>query len=140
MREPPSDKFKESQKIHSLQTFRNRRPVLSEILSRMQPRRICLPMFWTKANFKNFYKIIKVPVALLRRVNIQIIFYLDDMLLMGKTLPETIMARDTLIFLLQNLGFGINLKKSVLHPAKKIKSLGLVIDTGKMTLAFQRKN
>ena len=97
-------------------------------------------MFWTKANFKNFYKIIKVPVALLRRVNIQIIIYLDEMLLMGKTLPETIMARDTLIFLLQNLGFGNNLKKSVLHPAKKIKFLGLVIDTGKMTLTFQRKN
>ena len=37
---------------------------------------------------------------------------------MGRTLQEILMARDTLIFLLQHLGFVINLKKSVLHPAR----------------------
>ena len=40
------------------------------------------------------------------------------MLLMVRTLQEILMARDTLIFLLQHLGFVINLKKSVLHPAR----------------------
>ena len=42
------------------------------------------------------------------------------MLLMGTTLPEILMAIDTLIFLLQQLGFVINLKKSVLHLVKQI--------------------
>ena len=49
-------------------------------------------------------KLLKVPIALLRQVNIRIIIYLDDMLLIGSTLPEILMARDTLIFLLQHLG------------------------------------
>ena len=54
-------------------------------------------------------------------------------------LPKILMARDKLIFLLQHLGFVINLKKSVLHPVKQIELLGLVIDTGKMTLTLSEK-
>ena len=87
-----------------------------------------------------FTKLFNVWIALLRRVNIRIIIYLDDMLLMGRTLPEIIMARDILIFLLQHLGFVINLKKSVLLPVKQIEFVGLVIDNGKITLAFAEKN
>ena len=66
-----------------------------------------------------FTKLLKVPIALLRRVT--------D--LMERTLPKILMARDTLIFLMQYLGFQINLKKSVLHPVKQIEFLGLVIYT-----------
>ena len=62
------------------------------------------------------------------------------MLLTGRTLPEIFMARETLIFLLQHLGFVINLKKSVLLPVKQIEFVGLVIDNGKITLAFAEKN
>ena len=57
-----------------------------------------------------FTKLLKVPIALLRRVSIWIIIYLDDMLLMGRTLPEILMARNILILLLQHFGFVINLK------------------------------
>ena len=80
-----------------------------------------------------FKKLLKVPIVLLRRVNIRIIIYLDDMLLMRRALPEILMARDTLIFLFQHLNVVINLKKSALHPVKQIEFLGLVIDTPKMT-------
>ena len=59
---------------------------------------------------------------------------------MGRTLPEILMARDTLIFLLQQLDFVINLKKSVLHhPVKQMEFLGLVIDTEKMDFALSEK-
>ena len=58
-----------------------------------------------------FTKLLKVTIALLRRVNILIMIYLDDMLLMGRPLPEILMARDTLTFLMQHLDFVINLKK-----------------------------
>ena len=51
---------------------------------------------------------------------------------MGGKLPEILMTRDRLIFLLQQLNFVINLKKSVLHPVKQI-------DTDKMTFALSEE-
>ena len=71
----------------------------------------------------------KVPIALLRRLNIPLVIYLDDILLMRRTLEEVLMSRDTLIFLLQHLGFVINLKKSVMKSPQQIEFLGLKIDT-----------
>ena len=44
--------------------------------------------------------------------NKYLIIFLNNMLLMGKTVEETKINRDTVVFLLQNLGFVINLKKS----------------------------
>ena len=44
------------------------------------------------------------------------------MLLIGRTLQDILMASDTLIFILQHLGFVINLKKSVLQPVQQIVS------------------
>ena len=58
---------------------------------------------------------------------------------MGRALQEILIARDTLIFLLQHLGFVINLKKSVLYPVKQIRFLGLIIAIEKMTLALSEK-
>ena len=46
------------------------------------------------------------------------------------------MSRDILVFLLQHLGFVINLKKSALEPSQQIEFLGLEIDTHIMTLAL----
>lgn len=43
--------------------------------------------------------------------------YFDDIPLMAKTLEEILMSRDALIFLLQNLGFVINIKNSALELA-----------------------
>ena len=64
--------------------------------------RISLTMFWTRASSKSFYKIIKsLNCPLDTGVNIRIIICLDDMLLMGRMLPEILMTKDALIFLLQ---------------------------------------
>ena len=82
-----------------------------------------------------FPKLLKVPIALLRRLNICLVIYLDGILLMGRT-EEILMSRNTLIFLLQHLGFLINLKKSVLTPSQQIESLGPTIDTYTMTVAL----
>ena len=72
-----------------------------------------------------FTKLLKVPIAFLRRVNIRIIIYLDDMLLMGRTLSKILMARHTLTFLLQYLGFVINLKKISLALCETNRVSGL---------------
>ena len=52
-----------------------------------------------------FTKLLKIPIAILREIIIQIIVYMDDALLMGWTWQEIMTARDTMIFLLQNLDF-----------------------------------
>ena len=49
------------------------------------------------------------------------------------------MARATLIFLFQQLGFVINLKKSVLTPTQLIEFLGLMIDSVTMSLSLPEK-
>ena len=60
---------------------------------------------------------------------IHIISYLDDFLIIGRTKEEVIQARDsTLIFLMQ-LGFTINLEKSVLNPTQEIEFLGMMINS-----------
>ena len=53
-------------------------------------------------------------------------------------LKEISQAKETLIFLLQNLGFVINFKKSQLTPVKEIEFLGLVINSVNMTLALSQ--
>ena len=58
------------------------------------------------------------------------------MLLMGRILQEIMTTRDTFIFLLQKLGFVINLKKSILQPVTQLEFLGLQINTEEMALAF----
>ena len=83
-----------------------------------------------------FSKLFNVPIALLRRLNIGLVIYLEDILLMRRTVEEILMSRETLIFLLQHLGFVINLKKSVLKLSQQIEFLGLKIDTHSMTSAL----
>ena len=61
-----------------------------------------------------FSKLLKVPIALLRRLNIRLMVCLDDILLMGRTLEEILTSRDTLIFLFKHLSFC--------HKSEKISS------------------
>ena len=84
---------------------------------------------------KVFHKLLKIPNALLSRIKICLILYLDDILLMGRTLQEIMTSRDTLIFLLQNLEFVIDLKMSIFHPVKQLEFLGLQINTEDMALS-----
>ena len=58
-----------------------------------------------------FAKLLKVPISVFRRLVIRIIIYLDASLILGISMTEFFMERDSLIFLLQHLGFIINLKK-----------------------------
>ena len=95
---------------------------------------IPLSVFWLRTSPNNFYKILKVPISLIRRLNIKIVIYLDDMLLLGRSIKEVSIATDTVIFLLRHLGFVIKLKKSILIPQQKIEFLGLLMDSLKMSL------
>ena len=61
------------------------------------------------------------------------------MLVMAQMLKEISQAKETLIFLLQNLGFVINFKKSQLTPVNEIEFLGSVINSVNMTLALPQE-
>ena len=62
------------------------------------------------------------------------------MLLMLQTLEELLMSRDTITFLLTQLGFVINLKNFILASVQQIEFLGLQIDCVEMKLFLpQRK-
>ena len=83
-----------------------------------------------------FTKLMKVPISILRRINIRLIIYRDDMLLMAASLSEILMARDSTMFLLHHLGLVINLEKSILTPQTRIEFLGITIDSQAMTFSL----
>ena len=62
-------------------------------------------------------------------MNVRIVIELNDMLIFGRSIKEAMQARDTLIFLLQKLGFVLNLDKSQFQQVKTLEFLGLNIDT-----------
>ena len=61
------------------------------------------------------------------------------MLLIGHTIEEMLIARSTVNFLLQQPGFVLNLKKSVLTPTKDIEFLGVTLDSLMMNLSLLEK-
>ena len=67
-------------------------------------------------------------MGLLIRIGICIVIYLDDMLIIGRTREETIALRDTVILLLQCLGFVVNYKMSVMTPVQEIEFLGMIVN------------
>ena len=93
------------------------------------PVRITLSVFWTQSSPKVFTKLMKVPISIL----------LDNFLILGKTLEEAILNRDTVIYLIKNLGYVINLKKSLFHPIQRIEFLGMIIDLAEMTVSLSQE-
>jgi hypothetical protein len=83
-----------------------------------------------------FTKLLKPVVALLCRLGLRLIVYLDDIILFTQTPNRILQDRDTTLWLLQQLGFVINWKKSVLIPAQSMEYLGFVINYLELTLAL----
>ena len=54
-----------------------------------------------------FAKNLNLPISLLRWLQISVIIYLEDMLIMLRTPEELLMSRETTIFLLTQLAFVI---------------------------------
>ena len=109
---------------------------ISSILMEGKQLRVLVVTFWSGSSTSDFYKIIKVPIAILRWIQFKTIIYLDDMLQISQTINGLDIARDILIFLLQTLGFVINRKKSVLVPLQKIEFLGLEIESVRIIITL----
>ena len=83
-----------------------------------------VPFSLFSSRSSSFTKILKVPISLLRSLQIRVIIYLNNMLLMSQTLEELLMSRDRIIFLLTKFGSVINLKKCILVSVQQIEFLG----------------
>ena len=92
----------------------------------------CLP-FGLAVAPRVFTKIMKPVVALLRRTGIRLIIYLDDLLFMNSSKVGLQQDMTTARYLLENLGFVINLEKSCFQPTQQLEFLGFVVNTLDMT-------
>ena len=81
-----------------------------------------------------FKKLLKVLISLMRRIQIHLVIYLDHLLMIGESVKEIPLERDTAIFVLQNLEFMINKEKSYLKPKKVMEFLGFIINSELMTI------
>ena len=93
----------------------------------------CLPLALAPAPLY-FTKLLKPVVALLRRLGLRMIVYLDDIIVFNQTREGILRDRDSTLWLLQHLGFLINWKKSVLDPSHCMEYLGFVINSLEMNL------
>ena len=84
-------------------------------------------------------KFLKVPIAFLCKLETVIIIYLDNILIIGTSVKETLNFRDTVILLLQELNFVINQEKSVIISIQVIEFLSMEIDSKTMTISLPQE-
>ena len=72
----------------------------------------------------------------MRKLNVRLIIYLDDILLLAHSTRELCVGKDTLIFLIQNPGFLTTVKKSQYQQTQKLQFFGVEIDSVEMSLSL----
>ena len=83
-----------------------------------------------------FTKLLKPAVAILRRLGIRVVLYLDDMLIMANSKEEARLHLATAMHLLTALGFILNLNKSVSTPTQKVVFLGFCLDSRTLLISL----
>ena len=76
-----------------------------------------------------FTKITRPILAFLHSRSIRASMYIDDCISAVKTYSQALCVRDTIVNLLQEVGFVINFEKSSLIPSQQKVYLGFLIDT-----------
>ena len=81
-----------------------------------------------------FTKILKLVAAYLRKRGVRSVFYLDDMLIIGKSYEECAKNVEETRKLVQELGFIINEQKSQIIPTQRFRVLGFIFDLLRMSI------
>ncbi|KAM9967307.1 hypothetical protein ACTFIR_007547 [Dictyostelium discoideum] len=87
----------------------------------------------------NFTMLLRPVLRMLRDINVSVIAYLDDLLIVCSTKEECLSNLKKTMDLLVKLGFKLNLEKSVLEPTQSITFLGLQIDSVSMKLLVPKE-
>ena len=85
--------------------------------------------FWALQRPLHFHEAPQAGVAILRRLGIRVVLYLDDMLIMASSKEEARAHLATAMHLLTALVFILNLDKSVLTPTQRVIFLGFCLDS-----------
>jgi hypothetical protein len=67
-----------------------------------------------------FTKILKAVMAFMRKQGVRLIIYFDDILILNESREGASADLEMVMRLLQDLGFIINIEKSILDPTQKI--------------------
>jgi len=94
---------------------------------------ICLPFRLSSAPWV-FTKTLKPVLALLQQKGVRLIAYMDGILVLVESKEMISDHLVGMVYLLENLGFIINQKKSILTPTQVIEFLGLTVDSQAMEL------
>lgn len=86
-----------------------------------------------------FTKLLKPVVSCLRRLGIQFILYLDDMLIIAQAREKVMSHLAIAMEPLCTLSFIVNMKKSVFTPARSIEFLGLILDSSTMSIELPQQ-
>ena len=70
---------------------------------------------------------------------IEAVTFLDDLQIFGNTMEEILVAWDSVIFLLQDLGFVTNFKKCVSEPTEEVEFLGMIVNSKTMILSLPQE-
>ena len=95
----------------------------------------CLPFSLCTAP-RVFTKTLKPVVEMLRSMGLRVVIYIDDMLLMASSNDSLTDHINLTLFLLENTGFVINEKKSLLEPTQEIDFLGMIINSKEMDVSL----
>lgn len=98
----------------------------------------CLPN-GVSAGPRIFTKLMKPVFAALREKGHRITSFIDDTLICNSSRQGCLNSLHDTLQLLRQLGFHINLEKSVLHPTQTIEYLGNIIDTKSMTVSLPER-
>ena len=80
-----------------------------------------IPMFvlWSGPSAKYLSRIVEDSVSLLKKLMVQLIIFLNDILILAASIEELILALESLIYLSEGLGFVTKTSKSPLcSPVK----------------------
>lgn len=79
-----------------------------------------------------FTKLMRPILAYLRARGARVIMYIDDALIMGRSMDECMRHTRMFLDLVHRLGFLVNWDKSILVPTQRIEFLGQVLDSRTM--------
>lgn len=79
-----------------------------------------------------FTKLLVNPVSHLRKQGLHLHPYLDDLLVRSSSYQQALRDTQTVMSCLQQHGFLINIQKSELRPAQRMRHLGMLLDTTQM--------
>ena len=84
-------------------------------------------------------KFTKLPISLERKLNIRLIIFLDDILLMAASVEELTLVRDTLIYLLQRLESSVSIRELTQLTVKLASTAIAVLPASLQYQSMQRQ-